>query len=66
MSSASDWLAQNNAMSSVGTNPGKLCTSSLSLQRRITKGVTRLEKAKDTLESIKANTVLFDKTLIPD
>lgn len=55
MSSASDWFAQNNAMNSVGTNPGKLCTSSLSLQRRITKRVAGLLKTKDTPRINKSN-----------
>lgn len=47
MSPASDWFAQDNTMSSIGTNPGKLGTSSLSLQGSITTRVTHLCTTED-------------------
>lgn len=44
MSSPSDWFARYNAMSSIGTNPGKLCTSKLPFQGSITTTVPNLKK----------------------
>lgn len=66
MSPASDWFAQHNTMSSIGTNPGKLCTSSLSLQRRITKRVTHLCTTEDASGFSNGITIFLYLIQMPD
>lgn len=49
MSPGSNWFAQDNAMSPIGTNPRIVCTSSLSLQGSITIRDANLHKNEDPL-----------------
>lgn len=59
MSSACDWFTQNNAMSSIGTNPHKSCTSYLALNGRSTTRVIHLHGWKGLINPTQAPHTVF-------